>query len=316
MRPVPQATGNTPMGSHSGRSVSSDVTGSVNPSLIPLNRAAMTSANAGMQEQVSVVSDISAVTLEQEHQRRNKDVVKTSDFTSTSGQGGTNPTIGIANNSVDAELVDAVAFGTTNILPLDSLEDPQQLLSPVAKPMPINGTAESVQAPTLRQMASPTIIQIAAAPISSNNTPLPSPHAKEQTPIQHTPSQSQYLSHQDQSYASSSVAPSPVHAQAPVQTAAPVLDTVALQTYRDSVRPVNQEFLQEALDGLRYDLHVEMQEIISEQIRQFSIAREESSSMMRELMQQMQGLAAANEQLREENNDLRYAINKSKYSLQ
>jgi hypothetical protein len=305
------------MGNASARSVSSVY---VSQSPVPMDKAAMADAAAPTtiaastaaykQEQSSMVSDISSATLELEHQRH---------VTAAS-----TPVKSLGGGPATTEQADAIAFGTTNILPLDSREQPP-LLSPAGKPAQLQPT------PTLRQLTSPTIIQIAAAPISSNNTPLPSPHyqsqsttdaAPPQSPAQPSPSTAVQYPLPSSIYASS--APSP--AQTPLAQAessssagspAPaVLDTAALQAFREAVRPVTQEYLQESLDGLRYDLHLEMQEIISEQIRQFSIAKEESAAMMRHLMEQMQSLVTANEQLRSENNELRYSINKSKYTLQ
>lgn len=289
----------------------------------------MTKAAGDRLEQASVVSDISSATLEREHQRQMAPTptkgTEASTVTASPTDAAATPvtasTSVVTSAAGETDQTDSIAFGTTNILPLDSREQPP-LLSPLPKQQ--NPIPAGNQTPTLRELKSPTIIQIAAAPISSNNTPLPSPHALASTPRQ-TQTQSELPTEQpvvpspSSIYSSgsvaSSLAPAPSRQSLPATTS-PALDTVALQSYREAVRPVTQEFLQEALDGLRYDLHLEMQEVISEQIRQFGIAREESTAMMSQLMQQLQSLAEANEQLRSENNELRYAINKSKYSLQ
>jgi hypothetical protein len=47
----------------------------------------------------------------------------------------------------------------------------------------------------------------------------------------------------------------------------------SFDSVRQAVKPVTAQDLDEALMLLRYDLHREMQDIIREQIRQFSIAK-------------------------------------------
>jgi hypothetical protein len=47
----------------------------------------------------------------------------------------------------------------------------------------------------------------------------------------------------------------------------------SFDSVRQAVKPVTAQDLDEALMLLRYDLHREMQDVIREQIRQFSIAK-------------------------------------------
>eukprot|EP00981_Chlorochromonas_danica_P002132 scaffold424_cov165-Ochromonas_danica.AAC.32 len=74
---------------------------------------------------------------------------------------------------------------------------------------------------------------------------------------------------------------------------------------RQAVQPVTSKELEDALDLLRYDIHMEMQEVIKEQVRQFVIAKEETAQLVRELSMQLADLLQANRELREENEKLR-----------
>ncbi|KAJ1432053.1 WD40-repeat-containing domain protein [Ochromonadaceae sp. CCMP2298] len=74
---------------------------------------------------------------------------------------------------------------------------------------------------------------------------------------------------------------------------------------RQAVRPVSAKDLDDALALLRYDVHREVQEVVREQARQFSIAREDTAELLQRLSQQMADLLRANEELRKENEYLR-----------
>ena len=56
---------------------------------------------------------------------------------------------------------------------------------------------------------------------------------------------------------------------------------------------------------LRYDLHKELQEIIKEQSRQFSIAKDDMASLIEKMNSQIEELLLANKELRLENEKLR-----------
>jgi hypothetical protein len=98
---------------------------------------------------------------------------------------------------------------------------------------------------------------------------------------------------------------------------------------RNAVRPVTAKELEEALELLKYDIHREIQEVIREQVRQFSIAKvnckfvftiyeldfyilyiyhysqEDTMHLIRDLSLQLKELLIANKELRDENERLR-----------
>lgn len=74
---------------------------------------------------------------------------------------------------------------------------------------------------------------------------------------------------------------------------------------RKTLRPVTSQELQDALQMLRYDVHREVQEIIKEQVRQFTLAREDTENIIRGLSSQLADLLQANKELRAENERLR-----------
>lgn len=62
---------------------------------------------------------------------------------------------------------------------------------------------------------------------------------------------------------------------------------------------------QEALVGLRYDIHREVQSVVKEQVRQFALAKDDMQHVVGQLSDQMADLMQANAQLRAENERLR-----------
>lgn len=62
---------------------------------------------------------------------------------------------------------------------------------------------------------------------------------------------------------------------------------------------------QEALVGLRYDIHREVQSVVKEQVRQFALAKDDMQHVVGKLSDQMADLMQANAQLRAENERLR-----------
>jgi len=62
---------------------------------------------------------------------------------------------------------------------------------------------------------------------------------------------------------------------------------------------------QEALAGLRYDIHREVQSVVKEQVRQFALAKDDMQQVVGKLSGQMADLLQANAQLRAENERLR-----------
>lgn len=75
---------------------------------------------------------------------------------------------------------------------------------------------------------------------------------------------------------------------------------------REAVRPVTHKELEETMELLKYDIHQELQEEMREQVRQFTIAKEETALLIMELGKQLKVLARANKELREENSYLRH----------
>ena len=80
-------------------------------------------------------------------------------------------------------------------------------------------------------------------------------------------------------------------------------DFSALQKTLDGVS--SQEF-QESLQLLRYDIHKDVQSIMTEQARQFSMSKQDMSVMIDSLRQQLNEVLEANKQLRLENERLRH----------
>lgn len=73
-----------------------------------------------------------------------------------------------------------------------------------------------------------------------------------------------------------------------------------------AIRPVTKQELLEELDSLRYDLHREIQAIIKEQVRQFSIAKEDTAKAIERMSAQLTEVLEANRELRAENERLRH----------
>ena len=74
---------------------------------------------------------------------------------------------------------------------------------------------------------------------------------------------------------------------------------------RKSVKAVTSQEMNDALQMLKYDIHKEMQEIIKEQSRQFSIAKDDMTSLIEKMNKQIEDLLLANKELRSENEKLR-----------
>lgn len=74
---------------------------------------------------------------------------------------------------------------------------------------------------------------------------------------------------------------------------------------RRAIHPVTRQELREELESLRYDIHREIQGIIKEQVRQFTIAKEDTSKAIERMSAQLTELLEANRELRVENERLR-----------
>eukprot|EP01038_Epipyxis_sp_PR26KG_P011097 gene11097-14892_t len=79
------------------------------------------------------------------------------------------------------------------------------------------------------------------------------------------------------------------------------IDNEEYSSLKRAIRPVTITELEEALQGLKYDIHREVQDIIKEQIRQFSIAKDDTAELIKSLSNQIAELMKANEELRKEN---------------
>jgi hypothetical protein len=74
---------------------------------------------------------------------------------------------------------------------------------------------------------------------------------------------------------------------------------------RDRDKNINLGDFHELFQELRYEIHRELQSIVKEQIRQFSIAKSDMERIVGSLAKQMDDLLIANRELREENERLR-----------
>ena len=63
--------------------------------------------------------------------------------------------------------------------------------------------------------------------------------------------------------------------------------------------------LQDALQMLRYDIHKELQAVMREQVRQFHLAKEDTTKLVNEMSDQLREVLQANKELRAENERLR-----------
>lgn len=74
---------------------------------------------------------------------------------------------------------------------------------------------------------------------------------------------------------------------------------------RNAVKPVTSQELHDSLAMLKYDIHREIQDIIREQARQFSMAKSDTLSLIEKLNQQLVDVLQSNKELRAENEKLR-----------
>jgi hypothetical protein len=74
---------------------------------------------------------------------------------------------------------------------------------------------------------------------------------------------------------------------------------------RNAVKPVTSQELNDSLAMLKYDIHREIQDIIREQARQFSMAKLDTLTLIEKLNQQLADVLRSNKELRAENEKLR-----------
>lgn len=91
-------------------------------------------------------------------------------------------------------------------------------------------------------------------------------------------------------------------------SAAPALAAAfaAPATTAPEQRLLTADDLQEALRGLRYDIHREVAAVLKEQSRQFAAAKEDTAELISALSRELKVVLAANEELRRENERLRH----------
>ena len=75
---------------------------------------------------------------------------------------------------------------------------------------------------------------------------------------------------------------------------------------RRGVSTVTSQELQESLAVLKFDIHCDIRDVLTEQARQFSMYRDDVAEMVGELQKQLQSVLDANSELRKENERLRH----------
>jgi hypothetical protein len=79
-----------------------------------------------------------------------------------------------------------------------------------------------------------------------------------------------------------------------------------VEAVRHGTQALTSQEMQEALQVLKYDIHRDIRSVITEQSRQFALYREDMTAMVAELKGHLDGVLAANTELRKENERLRH----------